>query len=254
MQSSHRLKFFSLIAALDAAGGVGRDQTLPWKLRADMAFFRDVTTNGLPSPLAPLPEGEGKSGIQRATHLDLSHHAHPKAGSRGCSPLGQGDPDPSSAAGATGIQRAKPFETPLHSVSDRGGDQIQNAVIMGRKTWDSLPPKYRPLVGRQNIILSRTSSEISEVPVCPDLATALSLPAVTAAPDVFVIGGGAVFAEAITHVLCKRLILTRIEGTFDCDVFFPAIPEKFACVATSAWRTEAAKSTVYRFRFELWEG
>jgi len=213
LQSSHRLKFFSLIAALDAEGGVGRNQTLPWKLRADMAFFRDVTMHGLPSPLAPLPEGEGKSGIQRA----------------------------------------KPFETPLHSGSDRGSDQIQNAVIMGRKTWESLPPKYRPLVGRQNVILSRTQSDISGVPVCPNLATALALPAVTAAPDVFVIGGGAVFAEAITHALCKRLILTRIDGAFDCDVFFPAIPERFACVTTSEWRTEDAKSTVHRFRFEVWE-
>lgn len=244
MQFSHRLKFFSLIAALDADGGVGRDQTLPWKLRADMAFFRDVTINGLPSPLAPLPE----------------------------------------EAGETGIQRASPFGNYLHSDADRGSDQRQNAVIMGRKTWDSLPKKHRPLVERQNIILSRTQTSLSGVPACADLAMALSLPEVISAPDVFVIGGGAIFAEAITHPLCQRLILTRIDGSFDCDVFFPAIPEKFARVATSDWHTEDASPkknslrsattqekeraqgsslsipaktqanvSSYRFRFELWE-
>jgi dihydrofolate reductase len=248
------LKSFSLIAALDRENGVGRHQTLPWKLRADMAFFRDITVNGLSSPLAPLPEGEGKNGIQRAKHLELSRHVQSQNLLHEHAPrMDVAKPDPSSAAGANGIQRAKPFENALHSGADRLRDQRQNAVIMGRKTWDSLPAKHRPLVGRQNVILSRTRASFSEVPVCADLAMALSLPVVSTAPDVFVIGGGAVFAEAITHALCKRLILTRIDEAFGCDVFFPAIPDRFACTTTSDWQVEEGRSGALRFRFELWE-
>ncbi|XP_046858824.1 dihydrofolate reductase-like [Xenia sp. Carnegie-2017] len=50
----------------------------------------------------------------------------------------------------------------------------QNAVIMGRKTWESIPTKYRPMAGRLNVILSKTMSEAPDnVLLYPDLATAL---------------------------------------------------------------------------------
>lgn len=67
---------FSLIAAVDAVGGVGRDQTLPWRLRTDMTFFREVTTGQpltLPEPLANTSFLEAMS--KRYPTTDLAHHA-----------------------------------------------------------------------------------------------------------------------------------------------------------------------------------
>ncbi len=206
MRYSRRLKPFSLIAAIDSKNGVGRDQTLPWKLRQDMAFFRAVTTNGIGGVTCFVPP------------LD-------------------------------------PLKNPsANLVHD---ENAQNVVIMGRKTWCSLPPKHRPLLARQNIILSRTSSDFSKVPVSASFEMALGLPETMAAPEVFVIGGAAVFAEAIVHPLCNRVILTRIDGDFGCDVFFPPMPNRFHCVTTSEWKTENTPSaegpTSTRFRFEIWE-
>ncbi len=216
---------------------------MPWKLRADMAFFRDITMNGICRGEKCFASTDTRSEIQRAELLYLSPHARPEAGSRGASPLEQGNPDSSSAAGAAfhGGQKAKPR------------DQGKNAVIMGRKTWESLPKKHRPLVDRHNVVLSRTETSFAGAESCTDIETALSLPTVIAAPEVFIIGGGAVFAEAIKHPLCRRVILTRIDARFGCDVFFPVISDRFACTGTSDWQVEEGKTATLRFRFELWE-
>lgn len=105
-----------------------------------------------------------------------------------------------------------------------------NCVIMGRKTWDSLPLKYRPLPNRKNIIVSTTMiSPDPNILVVPTFEKALSLAPCT---NVFVIGGQRLFSEAITHPLCKTLYLTEIgvlkdTGDYEemkCDVFFPPIP------------------------------
>lgn len=99
-------------------------------------------------------------------------------------------------------------------------------VIMGRKTWESLPEQYRPLKERLNIVVSRNELELPEGTL---LAHSLDEALTLADPDrkAFVIGGATLYAEAILHPACNELILTEIEGTFDCDAFFPEIPEKF---------------------------
>ena len=104
-----------------------------------------------------------------------------------------------------------------------------NCVIMGRKTWESLPLKYRPLPNRTNIIVSNTMiSPDPNVFVVPTFEKALSLAPCT---NVFVIGGQRLFAEAIVHPLCKTLYLTEIDliesennKAIECDVFFPSVP------------------------------
>ena len=111
------------------------------------------------------------------------------------------------------------------------------------------------MAARQNIVLSRTQSDLSGVPTCTSLEMALALTESLVAPEIFVIGGAAVFAEAILHPRCQRVILTRIEGDFGCDVFFPAMPTRFHCMPPSAWHSEipTAGAQPIRFRFEVWE-
>lgn len=112
----------------------------------------------------------------------------------------------------------------------------KNAVVMGRKTWESLPVKYRPLPGRLNVVLS--SQEGYALPdgviLAPGLDQALSqLYARKDVGRIFIIGGGVLFREAIFRQDCENLYLTHVEGDYNCDIFFPNIPSFFACQLTS---------------------
>lgn len=92
-------------------------------------------------------------------------------------------------------------------------------VIMGRKTWDSLPPRFRPLPGRRNIVLTRQAGWATEgAEAVADLDAALAL--VADAPKVFVIGGAQVYAAALPRA--DQLVLTEVERDFDGDTHFPA--------------------------------
>ena len=100
-------------------------------------------------------------------------------------------------------------------------------VIMGRKTWDSLP--RRPLVGRTNIVLSRDASFAPDgAMVCRGLADALALGQARAvrdgAPEVCVIGGASLFTLALARV--DRLYVTDIDAEIAGDVVLPPIDER----------------------------
>jgi len=109
------------------------------------------------------------------------------------------------------------------------GESNNNVVIMGRKTWESIPAKFRPLPKRNNIVLSKTLSLTSEtfstkLYFCRDgLTKALELAASLNAPETFVIGGGEIYKEAVNHPNCRQIFLTRIMEKFPADVFFPDI-------------------------------
>ncbi len=92
-------------------------------------------------------------------------------------------------------------------------------VIMGRKTWDSLPPRFRPLPGRRNIVVSRNPGLAAPgAEVAADLGAALA--AVATTQRVFVIGGAQLYAQAMP--LAQRLVLTEVNVDLPGDVCFPA--------------------------------
>lgn len=99
-------------------------------------------------------------------------------------------------------------------------------VIMGRKTWESLPK--RPLPGRTNIVLSRDQSfETLGALVCENLSEAIQIGREQAADDgvdeVCVIGGAALFEAAMPRA--RRLYLTEVEADVEGDTFFPPFDE-----------------------------
>lgn len=189
---------FSIIAAVDKNFGIGKNNTLPWRLKGDLKYFHELTT-------------------EKSAKMNSSGHGSP-------------------------LQYEK-----------------FNAVIMGRKTWESLPEKHRPLKGRLNVVLSRgglRSSIMNEPKIedlavtdnfgenslalgaggddltrsfwCDSLDTALEKLGLNKKVDqVFVIGGASIFAQAIIHPQCQRIYLTEVFGQFDCDTFFPPIPADF---------------------------
>lgn len=95
------------------------------------------------------------------------------------------------------------------------------SVIMGRKTFESLPPKFRPLPGRENIVLSRNPNLDIEGVICVNsLAAAIS----AASKEVFVIGGGQIYQEALP--VTDTIYATEVQATFpEADTFFPAISD-----------------------------
>jgi dihydrofolate reductase len=91
-------------------------------------------------------------------------------------------------------------------------------VIMGRRTWDSLPPKFRPLPGRRNIVVTRDAAwqaAGAEAAASPEAALAL----VAGAPRVFVIGGASLYDAAMP--LVDTLLLTEIDRDFAGATRFP---------------------------------
>ncbi|KAJ4957444.1 hypothetical protein NE237_024555 [Protea cynaroides] len=107
----------------------------------------------------------------------------------------------------------------------------KNAVIMGRKTWESIPLEYRPLPGRLNIVLTRSGSfdiaTAENVIICGSMTSALELlaasPYCLSIERVFLIGGGQIFKEALNLPGCEAIHVTEIETNFECDVFIPPI-------------------------------
>ncbi|KAI6091891.1 dihydrofolate reductase-like domain-containing protein [Hypoxylon rubiginosum] len=113
-----------------------------------------------------------------------------------------------------------------------------NAVVMGRKTWDSIPPRFRPLKGRLNIVVSRShgdqqpslnsepASAPEEGPVrVASLEQALEYLKTSADAAkigrAFVIGGAQIYDAALRLPEARRVLLTRVMTDFECDTFFP---------------------------------
>jgi dihydrofolate reductase len=169
----------AIIVAFCDNGGIGKGNSIPWRIPEDMKHFKEITTSA--------PSGK------------------------------------------------------------------RNAVIMGRKTWDSLPPKCKPLPNRLNIVLSRSVDVIDVIDgalVCPSMKKALeavqavqTVQAVQALDtthvhQVFIIGGYSVYLEAMNMNICNKAYVTHVDGEYDCDAFFPIdlFNKKFVCEQESKER------------------
>jgi dihydrofolate reductase/thymidylate synthase len=102
----------------------------------------------------------------------------------------------------------------------------RNAIIMGRKTYESIPEERRPLEGRRNVIISRKwkQENFPNISIFPSLLDALAgLGSQTGSYDeIFVTGGESVYTEAIANYLylCKRVYVTKFKADYECDQFF----------------------------------
>ena len=117
-------------------------------------------------------------------------------------------------------------------------------VIMGRKTWDSLPERFRPLPGRRNIVVTRQAQwQASGAERAASFDDAWRLAA--DADKVFVIGGGELYAAALPHA--EELVLTEIDTAFaDADTFFPAV-DSARFIETAREARTASDGTRYAF-------
>ena len=96
-------------------------------------------------------------------------------------------------------------------------------VILGRKNYESIPERFRPLPNRLNIVISRNNAyECPGAELVHSLSDAIELGA-KLQPDAkqFIIGGGEIYRWALTDDLVNEMFITHVDHTFDADTFFP---------------------------------
>ena len=179
--------YFNLIVACDNKFGIGLNNSVPWKIKEDMKYFKEITSK--------VPEDPYFNYI--------------------------------------------------------------NAVVMGRKTWDSLPEKFKPLPNRLNIILTNQNPEsishhnhelVRIISNFDEIHQNILFQNITQTQtenlgenlgentvkelkiyDIFVIGGGLIYDLALNSPYCRKIYLTEIYHNFSCDTFltkFPIITHK----------------------------
>jgi len=117
-----------------------------------------------------------------------------------------------------------------------------HSVIMGRKTFDSLP---NPLPNRDNIVITRnTDYSNSDVKVCSSIEDAINLTKTDTQP--FIIGGGEIYSQTIN--LADKIELTRVYKKFDGDAYFPEIPlDIFELINEERYNSNAQNEFDYSF-------
>ncbi|UJP38711.1 dihydrofolate reductase [Cellulomonas palmilytica] len=157
-----------------------------------------------------------------------------------------------SVAGVIGADGALPWHVP-EDLARFKALTAGHPVVMGRATWDSLPPRWRPLPGRTNVVLTRQAGlELEGAIVVHDLAAALAAAAdAPGGEQVWVVGGGAVYALALPHA--HRVEATVLDVVVAGDTHAPRL-------APQQWRREHAEPAVgwstsssgVRYRFETY--
>lgn len=112
---------------------------------------------------------------------------------------------------------------------------VNNAVVMGRKTWDSLPMK--PLPKRKNIVVSRSlKAPVGVEVISPDIYNS-RMSILSKEMPVWIIGGAQLLENSLS--ILDEIWLSRIQGTYDCDTFLPkTVIELTYELISSEWEGE----------------
>ena len=124
-----------------------------------------------------------------------------------------------------GLNGAMPWHLP-EDLAHFKRTTVGSPVIMGRKTWDSLPPKFRPLPGRMNVAISsnaatRENLEKNGALPAQNLREALLICEQSGCSEVWVIGGAQIYAQALP--LAQKLVITEIDAAMEGDAFAPPL-------------------------------
>lgn len=118
---------------------------------------------------------------------------------------------------------------------------LHQTIVMGQGTFKSLHSK--PMPDRTNIVVSRTPLETAGIETIQDIPKFVA----NLQKDIWVIGGGQIFAEFLPYA--TELHLTRVSGTFDCDVFFPEFEDRFKRI----WQSETYAQNGISYHYEIWK-
>lgn len=121
--------------------------------------------------------------------------------------------------GVIGVNNQLPWHLP-EDLAHFKRMTLGHPVLMGRKTWDSLPPRFRPLPGRVNAVLTRNENfNENGIHRFHDLREALTFFEDQA--EVWVIGGAEMYALALPYA--QRIVVTEIDADFEGDAYAPIL-------------------------------
>lgn len=95
-----------------------------------------------------------------------------------------------------------------------------STVIMGRKTYEAIPPRFRPLKGRFNIVISTSAQCLGDI-TCKSFDEAIDMAQKHHRENIYICGGSSVYKEALMHPLFRYLYITRLNESYNCSIFFP---------------------------------
>ena len=125
-------------------------------------------------------------------------------------------------------------------------------VIMGRKNFESIPHKFRPLPNRTNIIITRQNNYFAQGCITvKSIEDGLEIARKNGDAEPFIIGGGEIYKIALEKKLVDKIYLTQIHHTFDGDTFFQAIGNEWK--ETNRIDCKADETHAYDFSFLIFE-
>ena len=121
-------------------------------------------------------------------------------------------------------------------------------VIMGRKNFESIPHKFRPLPNRTNVIVTRQSGYIAEdCIVVNSVEESIEVAKKNGDTEPFIIGGGQIYKVALENNLIERIYLTRIHHAFEGDTFFQNLSEDWKVIARDDCKADEKNKYDYSF-------
>ncbi|SDY72786.1 dihydrofolate reductase [Modestobacter sp. DSM 44400] len=151
-----------------------------------------------------------------------------------------------ASGGCLGLAGALPWHLPEDLRLFRALT-LGSTVVMGRRTWESLPPRFRPLPSRENVVLSTGLA-----PPAPGVRVAASPAEVLAASDDFwVIGGASVYAAFLPHA--DEVVMTEIDARFDGDTWAPVLDASWRRSAREPAAGWSVSSTGLRYATSRWD-
>ena len=128
-----------------------------------------------------------------------------------------------------------------------------NSVIMGRRTWDSLPKSARPLPNRYNIVVSKSIKlEVEMYPNCKvvsSITEALDYSKKKKFDKTWAIGGAGIYDGVLEHGNINEIHVTNVDSSLSCDTFFPDITKDYDIIQATPWMTE--NNLDYRFEIHI---
>ena len=121
-------------------------------------------------------------------------------------------------------------------------------VIMGRKNFESIPHKYRPLPNRTNVVITRQGDYIAEgCIVVNSVEAALIIAQENGDTEPFIIGGGQIYKLALEANLVDKIYLTKVHHAYDGDTFFPELGNDWKEVARTNCKADEKHAHDYSF-------
>lgn len=126
-----------------------------------------------------------------------------------------------------------------------------NVLLMWRKTWDSIPEKYRPLPWRINTVLTRNKDFNDNW--CISFTSIdeffINIEKLNNVENIFIIGWANIYNQLLKNKNLKKIYLTKVEWDFNCDVFFDWVPDDFLLESES----EEQEENWIKFRFQIYK-